>query len=75
MKHKPKDIQYCERLFQSFYEIGSTPQGGVTRLGYTETEDAMHEVFKGLAGNSADRSIRMRSEILMWPIRMRWGIR
>ena len=48
MKHKPKDIQYCERLFQSFYEIGSTPQGGVTRLGYTETEDAMHEVFKGL---------------------------
>ena len=23
MKHKPKDIQYCERLFQSFYEIGS----------------------------------------------------
>ena len=47
MKHKPKDIQYCERLFQSFYEIGSTPQGGVTRLGYTETEDAMHEVFKG----------------------------
>lgn len=31
MKHKPKDIQYCERLFQSFYEIGSTPQGGVTK--------------------------------------------
>ena len=48
MERRPKDIQYCERLFQSFYEIGSTPQGGVTRLGYTETEDAMHEVFKGL---------------------------
>ncbi len=73
MKHKPKDIQYCERLFQSFYEIGSTPQGGVTRLGYTETEDARSS--KDSAGNSADRSIRMRSEILMWPIRMRWGIR
>lgn len=46
MEHRDADIQYCERLFQRFYEIGSTPQGGVTRLGYSETEDAMHEAFK-----------------------------
>lgn len=46
MEHQIADIQYCERLFQRFYEIGSTPQGGVTRLGYSETEDAMHEAFR-----------------------------
>ena len=28
---------------------------------------------KDSAGNSADRSIRMRSEILMWPIRIEMG--
>ena len=48
MERRIEDVQYCERLFQSFYDIGSTSQGGVTRLGYSETEDAMHEVFKGL---------------------------
>ena len=48
MERRIEDVQYCERLFQSFYDIGSTSQGGVTRLGYSETEDTMHEVFKGL---------------------------
>ena len=48
MERRIEDVQYCERLFQSFYDIGSTSQGGVTRLGYSEAEDAMHEVFKGL---------------------------
>lgn len=48
MERRIEDVQYCERLFQRFYDIGSTSQGGVTRLGYSETEDAMHEVFKGL---------------------------
>ena len=48
MERRIENVQYCERLFQSLYDIGSTSQGGVTRLGYSETEDAMHEVFKGL---------------------------
>ena len=32
MERRIEDVQYCERLFQSFYDIGSTSQGGVTRL-------------------------------------------
>ena len=30
MERRIEDVQYCERLFQSFYDIGSTSQGGVT---------------------------------------------
>ena len=75
MEHRDADIQYCERLFQRFYEIGSTPQGGVTRLGYSETEDAMHEAFRNSQGNSEQRLIRTRLEILMRQIRTRPDIR
>lgn len=32
MGRRIEDVQYCERLFQSFYDIGSTSQGGVTEL-------------------------------------------
>lgn len=39
------DIQYCESLFSAFYDIGSVENGGVTRLGYTKTEDRMHALF------------------------------
>lgn len=49
MKHRIHDLQYCAELFDAFYDIGSTPSGGVTRLGYTETEDAMHRRFAKLA--------------------------
>ena len=53
MERRIEDVQYCERLFQSFYDIGSTSQGGVTRLGYSETEDTMHErSLRGLEGSS-----------------------
>ena len=45
MKHPVEDIEYAEYLFDRFYSIGSTENGGVTRLGYTETEDEMHKVF------------------------------
>ena len=48
MEHRIEDIQYCEKLFDAFYDIGSTAEGGVTRLGYTEEEDRMHEVFAAL---------------------------
>ena len=39
MKHPVADIEYAEYLFDRFYSIGSTENGGVTRLGYTEVED------------------------------------
>ncbi|MCU6748605.1 MULTISPECIES: M20 family metallo-hydrolase [Lachnospiraceae] len=45
MIHSRRDIQYCEELFKSFYNIGATADGGVTRLGYTQTEDRMHETL------------------------------
>lgn len=45
MEHRMADIQACERLFHQFGDIGSTESGGVTRLGYTETEDQMHDRF------------------------------
>lgn len=45
MIHSRKDLQYCEELFRRFYSIGSTNDGGVTRLGYTPVEDRMHEEF------------------------------
>lgn len=45
MIHSRRDIQYCEELFKSFYNIGAAADGGVTRLGYTQTEDRMHETL------------------------------
>ena len=48
MEHSIADIQYCESLFSRFYDIGSLPSGGVTRLGYTEAEDQMHQVFTSI---------------------------
>lgn len=44
--HSVEDIAYAEYLFDKFYAVGSTGTGGVTRLGYTEVEDEMHEVFR-----------------------------
>ena len=48
MKHSFEDIQYCETLFNCFYDVGGLTSGGVTRLGYTEIEDQMHEIFTRL---------------------------
>ena len=45
MEHPIADLQYCEAVFSRFYDVGSLPSGGVTRLGYTETEDEMHRIF------------------------------
>lgn len=49
MENRIEDIQYCEKLFDRFYDVGSTEDGGVTRLGYSEQEDEMHAVFSDLA--------------------------
>lgn len=46
MQHSIEDIEYAEYLFDKFYGIGSSENGGVTRLGYTEVEDEMHDIFK-----------------------------
>jgi len=42
------DIAYTEYLFDQFYNVGSSGNGGVTRLGYTKQEDEMHEILKYL---------------------------
>lgn len=51
MEHQIADIQYCEYLFNQFYDIGSTESGGVTRLGYSKTEDRMHDTFAKLGSS------------------------
>ena len=56
MKHPVEDIEYAEYLFDRFYSIGSTENGGVTRLGYTETEDQMHKVFVELGEEKGYKS-------------------
>lgn len=56
MKHPVEDIEYAEYLFDRFYSIGSTENGGVTRLGYTETEDEMHKVFVELGEEKGYKS-------------------
>ena len=43
------DLEYLQRLFDAFYDVGALPGGGVTRLGYTELEDEMHRRFADLA--------------------------
>ncbi len=56
MKHPVEDIEYAEYLFDRFYSIGSTENGGVTRLGYTETEDEMHKAFVELGEEKGYKS-------------------
>lgn len=56
MKHPVKDIEYAEYLFDRFYSIGSTENGGVTRLGYTGTEDEMHRIFMELGAEKGLKS-------------------
>ncbi len=48
MQYNNEDIKYCELLLERFYNIGGSLEGGVTRLGYTETEDEMHDAMKEL---------------------------
>ncbi len=49
MNYSREDIVTLENMFSRFYEIGMTDMGGVTRLGYTEAEDRMHEIFVQIA--------------------------
>ncbi len=45
MKHAIEDIIYAQNLFDRFYGIGVSENGGVTRLGYMAEEDQMHETL------------------------------
>jgi len=56
MTHSIEDIEYAEYLFDKFYGIGSAENGGVTRLGYTEVEDEMHEMLKTVAAENGFKS-------------------
>lgn len=49
MQHSVSEIRYCGELFEAFYDVGSTREGGVTRLGYSAVEDEMHRRFEALA--------------------------
>ena len=49
MQHSVSEIRYCGELFEAFYDVGSTREGGVTRLGYSAVEDEMHRCFEALA--------------------------
>lgn len=48
MKSSFDDFAYAEYIFNKFYNVGITDNGGVTRLGYTKEEDEMHEIYKSL---------------------------
>ena len=48
MMHSIEDIEYAEYLFDKFYGVGSSENGGVTRLGYTAVEDEMHDTLREL---------------------------
>ncbi|MFB0972533.1 MAG: Zn-dependent hydrolase, partial [Neofamilia sp.] len=41
-----KNIDY---IMKEFYPIGASTEGGVTRLGYSEVEDQMHNKFLEMA--------------------------
>lgn len=41
--------RFIDEAFARFYDIGALAAGGVTRLGYSAEEDAMHGVLRGLA--------------------------
>lgn len=48
MGMKEKEIKFCQMLLEKFGTIGAQINGGFTRLAYTETEDAMHEMLESI---------------------------
>lgn len=56
MEYPVEDIEYVEYLLDQFYSIGSVPEGGVTRLGYTEVEDEMHRTLVRLGAEKNYKS-------------------
>lgn len=49
MEHTAEDLRFISDAFSRFAPVGKLPGGGVTRLGYSETEDRMHEIFAAYA--------------------------
>jgi hypothetical protein len=61
-------LVFIQTAFNLFNSIGIVKGGGVTRLGYTEKEDEMHDALHDSRSRAAARSIPIRSEILLQPI-------
>lgn len=51
MELKDRDLELVTEWFKYLYSIGADESGGVTRLGYTKTEDIMHGAVRNLARN------------------------
>ncbi len=49
MKIQNKDLEIITRWFKALYPIGTDEKGGVTRLGYSKTEDVMHGAIRNIA--------------------------
>lgn len=44
-----REVEILRKWFEKFHLIGKTPEGGVTRLGYTVQENEMHSTLKMIA--------------------------
>lgn len=51
-----KDLEIITRWFKALEPIGEDKTGGVTRLGYTKTEDVMHGAIRNIARNLGFKS-------------------
>ena len=49
MFDKVRDTARLQTWFDALYPVGASPDGSVTRLGYTEVEDEMHTLFLSFA--------------------------
>lgn len=49
MENSNIDLEFADGIFKKFYSIGMLKDGGVTRLGYTEVEDEMHNMLISIA--------------------------
>ena len=51
-----KDLEIITRWFKALEPIGEDTTDGVTRLGYTKTEDVMHGAIRNIARNLGFKS-------------------
>ena len=51
-----KDLETITKWFKALEPIGEDKTGGVTRLGYTKTEDVMHGAIRNIARNLGFKS-------------------
>lgn len=51
-----RDLKTIKKWFKALEPIGADENGGVTRLGYTKTEDVMHGAIRNIARNLGFKS-------------------